>query len=456
MLNKKRLRRLGVIPLSAYELMLIAIIVYYFSFNVGVLLLGKSALYYLVTSGSALLLIGSWTKLLLSGQSKGMDSLMLFLLICLIAWNFSLIFRGLLSDISVHGMARILLYPREMLYYITPVIALLTINTKRLSIAFKWWMISIVVAFFISFMFRDVILVSNLTDIYDFADDSDLSFYNYLNIASFIPTSVTSLIFFVICGQWRTNKERLFIYLMIVFALLTVALLGRRGAIASILFYISLIFILKLKYKPLYLVVIAVGLAVIYIIFMKYSREIEEYFPILFNRLTDDTRTWAEKEFYKNFNGDWISYLIGRGSKGTYYSSTYGMRGVIETGYLDLILHGGVISLTLTVSVYLYGFYMGFFHSRNRLVNAMALYLFANILFLYPGTPIDLTLGTYGVWLCVACCSNKFIREDSDFSIAQSKLNRAIKLIINYYLHLRANDKKDESTSILYSGRLER
>lgn len=414
-----------IIPSSAYEWMLFAIIAYYFSFNAGVLIIGKGGLYYLITSGSALLLIVSMISILLREHSKGMDPLMRIILVCLIIWNFTLIFRGLLTDLSVQGMARLLLYPREMLYYLTPLMALLVLSNQRLSAAFKYWIICIFFAFLFTFLFRDVILVSALSEINEFADDSGLSFYNYLNIANFLPSSVTGMFFFVICNIWRSKKERIFVYFMILAALLTVTLLGRRGGIASIVFYIGLLFVLKLKYKPYLIFLISIGFVLVYTAFLTYSNEIENAFPILFNRLTDNTRSWAENEFFKDFDGDWLTYLVGRGSKGMYYSPTYGMRGVIETGYLDLILHGGVISLTLTLLAYFYGFYMGFFHSRNLLVNAMALYLFANILFMYPGTPIDLSIGTYGVWLCVACCSNKNIRRDRYFSIVQSKHNRA-------------------------------
>ncbi len=411
------------IPSSAYEWMLFAIIAYYFSFNAGVLVIGKGALYYLITFSSALLLFFSCSKLIYRKRPKGMDSFMRVILISLIVWNITLIIRGLLSDISANGMARMLLYPREMLYYLSPVMALFVITPQRLSAAFKYWIFCVILAFIFTFVFRDVILVSSLSEINGLADDSGLSFYNYLNVASFIPGSVTGMAFFIICNMWRSNKERLFVYFMVVIGLLMVAMLGRRGGIATIVFYISLIFVLKIKYKPYLIFLFLVGLVFIYIAYMTYSNEIEDAFPILFDRLTDDTRTWAEDEFYKNFDGDWLSYLIGRGSKGMYYSPTYGMRGVIETGYLDLILHGGIISLSLTLLAYLYGFYMGFFHSHNRLVNAMALYLFANILFMYPGTPIDLSLGTYGVWLCVACCSNKQIRGDRSFSIVQTSKN---------------------------------
>ena len=76
----------------------------------------------------------------------------------------------------------------------------------------------------------------------------------------------------------------------------------------------------------------------------------------------------------------------------------------METGYLDMILHGGILLLISYVYVLFMGFVRGFFMSRNKLINGMALFLLANIFLLYPGGHMALDFQAICIWLSVACC----------------------------------------------------
>lgn len=406
-----------IIPASTYEWMLFSIISYYFSFNAGVLILGKSIYYHVLVSLLALLFLFTLFRLFLRESVPKMDQPICFLLKCLLFWNVTIIIRGILNDMSVIGLIRMLQYPRDVLYYLTPMIAFLFVSKIRLNIIFKWWLIGILISLLLVFYFRDVIMVKSLGALNDFSDESGLSFYNYLAIAGFISASLSGLGFFLICNQWKNGLEKIFVYFSVIAAFIPVLFLGRRGATVSLLLLVSLIYILKLKFKPHLIALLCIAVIILYYALLHYLTDIENALPILFNRLTDDTRTWAVDEFFRDFRGDVGSYLFGRGSKGMYYSVTYGSRGLIESGYLDLILHGGIISLALTVCIYFYAAIMGFFYSRNRLINAMALFLFAQILILYPSTPINLSIGTFGTWFCVACCSNSRLRKSKTFSI---------------------------------------
>jgi hypothetical protein len=135
------------------------------------------------------------------------------------------------------------------------------------------------------------------------------------------------------------------------------------------------------------------------------------YFPILSDRLTDDTRSWAEDEFYKDFQDDTVSWMFGRGSLGEYYSPTYGMRGVIETGYLHLVLKGGLIEAFLFTALIVYATLKGWFCSKVKIVNAMSLFLLIQLPFMYMGSPVDYNLNNLAIWICVGCCCNKRMRK---------------------------------------------
>ena len=181
-------------------------------------------------------------------------------------------------------------------------------------------------------------------------------------------------------------------------------LMGRRSAAATVLLIIGLFIIEKIRYNKLYLFAFLFLCYILYSLFVAYETAIENMFPMLFSRLYDDTRTWLENEFYRSFRNDTTGWIFGRGSLGTFQSSEYGNRSLVETGYLDMILHGGILLLISYVYVLFMGFIRGFFMSRNKLINGMALFLLANIFLLYPGGHMALDFQAICIWLSVACC----------------------------------------------------
>ena len=398
-----------------YKGLILGLIGYSLFFMVGPLIFGKTLIYHVAQSLMALLILLCAYKVINKKSFYQTDTVMYVLVVVFAAWQIIQLIRGTLSDLSLKGVAHLALYPRDALFYLTPFLFFVPISLKRLQYLSKCWLIYIIIAIGLSIYFRDVLTVTNLTEIYSFVTSDKLSFYNYLALSGLVSGAVMSLSFFIINDEWENRKFRWFIYISFAVGIFFTASMGRRGGVASAFFIIFLSFILKMKKNPFWIIIGIIFLIVVETVINDYLDRILDLFPILSGRLTDDTRTWAENEFYSDMNYDLTSWIFGRGSLGTYYSPTYGTRDVIETGFLDIILHSGLIGLVLYVSILFLSFWKGFFESNCKFVNAMALYLLAQIVFLYPTTPVGLSLGSYSVWLCVAVCSSATMRKQLNF-----------------------------------------
>jgi hypothetical protein len=132
--------------------------------------------------------------------------------------------------------------------------------------------------------------------------------------------------------------------------------------------------------------------------------------------MSENTRTGVENLFFKSFDGKTLDWIIGRGIGGTYYcpinDSNY--RTTIETGYLYIILKGGLVSLALFLYLLLYSAYLGFFRSRNMLTKAMASYLVIHVILLVPFGLPAFSIEYIFVWICVMYCQSETWRMKSD------------------------------------------
>ena len=120
---------------------------------------------------------------------------------------------------------------------------------------------------------------------------------------------------------------------------------------------------------------------------------------------------------------DWI---IGKGIKGKYYcpivenvndAEGAGYRDNIETGYLQIILKGGIISLALLLLMFIPAVYKGLFKSKNVLSKAAAMWVLLWIVYLYPSGGIVFSMNYLLVWVSVGICYSEKIRNLSNNTI---------------------------------------
>jgi len=205
---------------------------------------------------------------------------------------------------------------------------------------------------------------------------------------------------------------------------------ARRGSIAmcvSTLACVGMIYISTTKRKMLIILMSVIFIAAIAVFFA--GRKTPAMLNFVIERGNEDTRTGVEEYMYADMStNDWI---IGKGINGKYFCPTIdnvndatGYRESIETGYLQIILKGGLVSLTLLLLILLPAVYNGLFNSKNILSKSAATWIFLWIIYLKPIIGNTFSMHYLLVWIAVGICYSKKIRNMSDITI-KSYLHRS-------------------------------
>ena len=141
----------------------------------------------------------------------------------------------------------------------------------------------------------------------------------------------------------------------------------------------------------------------------------------LTGRLTEDTRSVLYNMFFFEMK-DYV--LIGKGMNGDYYfplgerifddgavQSAIFYRNIIENGYLQLLLSGGIVHIVLFLLLLLPAAILGIFKSSNQLTLGCGVTILLWLLNMsIYGLPI-LSLHYILVWICVGICFSPSIRR---------------------------------------------
>jgi hypothetical protein len=134
-------------------------------------------------------------------------------------------------------------------------------------------------------------------------------------------------------------------------------------------------------------------------------------------RFGEDTRSPVHALYFYDFqNSPRSDWIMGRGMNGTYYynivedsltGELFVYRPVIETGYLNMMLKGGLVYDILILLVLIPGIVKGL-KSKQFLGTACALFLLTYLIYLYSGGPLSsLTPRTLLFWFCISICYRK-------------------------------------------------
>lgn len=212
-----------------------------------------------------------------------------------------------------------------------------------------------------------------------------------------------------------------FLYLIIVFIQFFMSIyMARRSGVILWLFYLFICFFFYLVYSRMskfYYVILGVvvcyGLFELYQVMDNYS-----FFELLVQRGINDTRSGVEASFYKDM--DETGWVFGRSWFGTYYEPAWMKnRTSIETGFLSLILRGGIVYLILYLCVLLPSAIKGLCQSKNVFVKAFSLMIFFHIIELYPFGWPSFTIGYFSVWIGAYICQSQYYRNLTDEKVKQ-------------------------------------
>ena len=225
--------------------------------------------------------------------------------------------------------------------------------------------------------------------------------------------------FILLTFKYHSNSKKIISIIVMLVSLLFTIYKARRGlsfTLISIIIPILLIILYFSKYKVLYIYLI--GLAgLLSILYFSNIYKIEEVKLLSFiaERGDTDTRTGVELYFYDDMEEeDWI---IGKGMDGKYYSPGIGesdYRTLMETGYLQIILKGGLVRLILFLLIAIPAIILGLFDSKNLLSKAAAVWIFVALISLYPATVESFSLQYLLVWISIGLCYSKNIRKMTD------------------------------------------
>jgi hypothetical protein len=233
--------------------------------------------------------------------------------------------------------------------------------------------------------------------------------------------------FLLLTYMYHTRKRVLIALAAVALTFIFSAIRARRGLMfmssaIMILSYFMYYYAHKVK-----LVVFVISIIVITALYVGgsriYNKNSSGLFGYLTDRVDEQTRTGVETYFYSDMTTtDWI---IGKGIVGEYYcpgienGEVTAYRGVIETGYLQIILKGGIISLGLFLLIAIPAMFKGLFRSKNFLSKAAGIWIFLFLIELYPATPVAFSMNYIMVWISIGICYSKTIRDTTEEAIAE-------------------------------------
>jgi len=362
-----------------------------------------------------LLMFVPTASILSQSKISNMYLRVVFFLFC--CWSIGVIFRGIKLDYDY--IKYFLFNPSAgFLVYLIPFILLIPINTLFLKKTFDTLMI-----FSIFYIIYDIMFLNVLLAPYKGYANSMIvieSFSNHLSLPSG----------FLLLTYIYHSKKRNFFALFIIFLTFLLATIRARRGLMFMSFTMMIVTYLLYQYaNKTKIINIILSLFLIstisFIAVNIYVKNRNDTFGYITQKIAADTRSGVETYFYKGMTTkDWI---IGKGINGKYYCPMWDeitgipsiYRDVIETGYLQVILNGGIVSLGLFSLIAIPAILKGFFSSRNILSKAAALWIFLFLIFSYPGTPTSFSLFYILVWISIGICYSNEYRSMSDDSIKE-------------------------------------
>lgn len=337
----------------------------------------------------------------------GFKSLFYFFII----WLFFIIIHSFFNDEPLKGFSPVNSY--EVLAYLTPLIVFLGVQNLSIKTVLKYSFINCIIGIIFLLFYFNRIFTNR-------PDSGSLEYSEYIKLVNIPGAFLVTSYFLVICFAFVPKLYKRIGFIALGIALITMLYAARRGAVASILVIFLLTAVLYVffsKKGSKFLKALSIGVIIFTLIIL--VSDSQSLLSLFSSRLDEDTRSGVENYFYASFKGKTTDLLFGRGLNGTYYCPGFEdpNRNVIETGYLHLILKGGLVYLILYVTLLLSSAYLGFFRSNNMLLKGMGLYIFAHVLYLYPfGLPL-FDFNYFTLWICIVYCHSTVWRQKTNIQI---------------------------------------
>lgn len=181
---------------------------------------------------------------------------------------------------------------------------------------------------------------------------------------------------------------------------------ARRGGLVTGLLYVITYIYFGIFYGkkriPKWVIFTLVAMGIAFGIYMLLSSSLSSY---LMERGMEDTRSYVELFFLNDFGDNYMDWIFGRGINGAYYCPLFTpvQRQVIETGFLFMILKGGLVYLLLYILLFAHAIWRGF-RSGNVVLKIMAIELSIRLLTLYPFGLPTFSYTDFFCWIFILYC----------------------------------------------------
>lgn len=226
--------------------------------------------------------------------------------------------------------------------------------------------------------------------------------------------------FVVLTYSYQTKRVKYLAFFVVFLSIIFAIIRARRGMLFSFitpLAFSCIIYFLESKKKVGLFFVVLFSAILVTIYGLQFFSE-STFFSSFRSRVGQDTRSGVEECFYNDMKRtDWI---IGKGINGKYYcpnvdpNALTSYRSIIETDYLNVILKGGIISITLLLAIAIPAMIKGIFYSNNNFGKAAGFWVLVWLLNLYPTTVVAFNMNFLLFWIAIAICYNKRIRQVPD------------------------------------------
>lgn len=327
-----------------------------------------------------------------------------------ICWLLVIVVRGA-DALSNYDSLKKFLFDGDdgMLIYIAPMIVLFPQDFQVYKKIF-----TVIFSLGILFLLLSAFFIQSLL----YYGDNPVSLGLVEQLASFsIPAG-----FILMTSYYHSRKRNLISVGILLLSLFFAVVRARRGLIFIISSVVSFSFLLNFLYSKkkivlIYLTIMALVLSALFASHL-YKASNNRILGFLLERGTEDTRSNVELCFYDDMKTD--DWIFGKGANGQYFcpnieeNQITNYRSIIETGYLQIILKGGIISLSLLLLIMIPACIKGLFFSRNILSKAAGIWIFLFLLKLYPQTAISFDLSYLLVWISVGICLSRDIGKVPD------------------------------------------
>ncbi|MEN2284145.1 hypothetical protein AAGF08_18520 [Algoriphagus sp. SE2] len=371
-----------------------------FSFN---------SLYQALELFSYILLVFSLTKLIKVNAELSYFRMMV---VIYMIWQVLILVRGDYSTFDYFELKQFIfdLNYGGSLYFI-PLLVFINFNMYLIKRLFDTAIILSVIYFLFFFLNFGVLFDSDLSNL--ISQGAAETYFKYLAI----PIGILVLNFNLLNDK---VKPLILVVLLMVFAVAIFR--ARRGMIfmaALITFFGGLNFFITSERKFSILFYLTYGLFGVFLLFFYSIGEdlgSNFFFKNVASRGLEDTRGYVENCFFNDMSSyDWF---FGKGFNGGYKcpgidESIFegGLRRVIETDVLQLIMNGGIVNIFLLLAIILPAIILGLFYSNNNLVKTLAIWILLWLIFLYPANVYSFSIFHISIWLSAGICFTSPIRN---------------------------------------------